>query len=552
MPLLEDQLVEVRLKTLPADSNHTYFTEYVDPAKYPRRIIPPDATSCEAYIIPQEDEKFVIEVTLKAGYRFHSASHIGIELFFEDGTSSYLSKNIDWEILSMESMASDSKRQLLCDHHFHIESLKKNCVDGSVSWKRLSFGKLEMDDETNLMGVNLEDLGSLKIEVTGVNRDQKRYQPPRNPLHYKRLQLVLHQKAAFIPFKTTPPHPATPEAGAPLTAKASQKHKQPLKVSRQSPVVRLLGFMGMILLTWQRKFLDDEPQKPKEQKSCAPMSLADNLEEGDPHTDEGDIASDSRVNTSPPTRSNCLSSETSQLSATPALATSTEQPKPRTLYEYLDYPLKGKPGVQLSYTFKYRSAEALEALKIDKRHTLTELSWDELSPEERPTVFKLLQTANDDYAFRARTKEESEGIEEFRPPEWKPFSQIREEDRKGLFEILQAKYAKYTTNYYEFQRKANVDRIAKALKDPNSGAWTKIKPRKRTRPTNATHSKESATESEESAADSGRDSGLEVWEPKIITESMETEEERSRIEDQARHRDNRAKKRRLADQVEGE
>ncbi len=80
MPLLEDELVQVRLKTLPADADYSYFQEHVDKIRYPRGIIPSNAKRCETYIIPQEGEEFAIEVVLKAGFRFYSAKFIGVQI----------------------------------------------------------------------------------------------------------------------------------------------------------------------------------------------------------------------------------------------------------------------------------------------------------------------------------------------------------------------------------------------------------------------------------------------------------------------------------------
>ncbi|KAH8750395.1 hypothetical protein BGZ57DRAFT_959212 [Hyaloscypha finlandica] len=137
---------------------NTYFNEYVKIGDQEKT----DATSCNRYIIPEPGQMYTIEVTLKRGYNFGNAGSVSASLCLPGVAKPISALQI--------RPPNDYKNFIKEDLKVHLTYIKRVRVDGrSISGARLVFGEVSIDEdlqnETNVMGVDPKDLGSLRIEV---------------------------------------------------------------------------------------------------------------------------------------------------------------------------------------------------------------------------------------------------------------------------------------------------------------------------------------------------------------------------------------------------
>jgi hypothetical protein len=173
MAILSQQIneVEVRIRRHP---QNTYFDEYVKVGDREKT----DATLCNRYIIPEPGQMYTIEVTLKRGYNFGNAGHVSASLCLP---------GVENPISTLQIRPpNDYKNFTKEDLKFHLSYVERVRVDGrSVSGARLVFCEVSigisvgfnprictnpaldenLQNETNVMGVDPKDLGSLRIEV---------------------------------------------------------------------------------------------------------------------------------------------------------------------------------------------------------------------------------------------------------------------------------------------------------------------------------------------------------------------------------------------------
>jgi hypothetical protein len=163
--------VEVRIRRHP---QNTSFDEYVKVGDREKT----DATSCDRYIIPEPGQIYTIEVTLKRGYNFGKADCVSASLCLLGVAKPISALQIrppnDYENFTKE------------DLKVHLTYVKRVRVDGhSISGARLVFGEVsigisvafnpricanpalnaDLQNETNVMGIDPKNLGSLCIEV---------------------------------------------------------------------------------------------------------------------------------------------------------------------------------------------------------------------------------------------------------------------------------------------------------------------------------------------------------------------------------------------------
>jgi len=153
---------------------NTYFNEYVKIGDQEKT----DATSCNRYIIPEPGQMYTIEVTLKRGYNFGNAGSVSASLCLPGVAKPISALQI--------RPPNDYKNFIKEDLKVHLTYIKRVRVDGrSISGARLVFGEVsigisvafnpriwsnlaldeDLQNETNVMGVDPKDLGSLRIEV---------------------------------------------------------------------------------------------------------------------------------------------------------------------------------------------------------------------------------------------------------------------------------------------------------------------------------------------------------------------------------------------------
>ncbi|KAI9698041.1 MAG: hypothetical protein M1836_004394 [Candelina mexicana] len=513
MPFFQKQLVEVRLvdisksdpdtaNTVVAEDGSLCYEEYVDPKLYARGIIPPDSKSCEAYIVPHEGSAFAVEVLLKAGFKFHAAKYIRLKVTFEDGFCSTMtiSKRSILKTLSRAGpYPTNHSKGLVGNYSFRMARIWVR-VDGMKVYKRLSFARLGidegLDDETNVFGVDHNNVGNLRVAVQRLNQKRAKLPKPKkagrlpSPIVRKPSTLTSDQgcfghKQSLGSFDVKDDSDKLAEQQ--LHLEASQARNQEIhqghnNVASNDPVTHSQTVVSNGqpssyettithvardvykngLKTHTIRFLDEEQQT----ESGTEVDFATGFIKPDP---QGSSLPDKQSSQAMIKQENDLHftgiSPTHSLNTQQVLASNNaetiRQPPPQTPQpvapsEPVKYvSLEGEAGKPLVVVFKYRMMDALERLGIKRQFSLLELPWDELRTEEKPIMFKRLQVssmilttwvtisdwlekrANKAFEQTQRAKEEDAGIEHEKPAEWKSFSKINEADKKALFEVLQ-------------------------------------------------------------------------------------------------------------------
>lgn len=163
--------VEVCIRRHP---QNTYFDEYVKVGDREKT----DATSCSRYIIPEPGQMYTIEVTLKRGYNFGNAGSVRASLCLPGVAKPISALQI--------RPPNDYENFIKEDLKVRLTYVKRVRGDGgSISGARLVWGEVsigisvafnprictntaldeDLQNETNVMGVDPKDLGSLRIVV---------------------------------------------------------------------------------------------------------------------------------------------------------------------------------------------------------------------------------------------------------------------------------------------------------------------------------------------------------------------------------------------------